>query len=193
MRGIKYKGLRKGDLIVVRPDFSQPKLSIDWLVGWAIHKFCKATHIVAYTGKGYIIDNTKNHKVKGVRKTELTKFIEGQLKTYGGVTLYVVKPKRFSNRKRKKFVQKLEYYLNNNVITYSVSHLVRFAVWIYRHTLNKIAEPLTLTGFAVCSTFMAWVLKEIGTDIGRRASITFTPLTFLCSRKFVITNKVVII
>ena len=190
------RSLEKGDIILTAPI---PKTFVagfsDLVVLITRKTFRGITHSCIYLGNGKILDIDFNplERESNVKKLKLEKFLSNKIKYFGGVSIYVVKPRYYSKYKRELVVQEsLKTLSNNQNHRHSAIESLKL---FFRHVFNrrgKYKENLNYTTNWTCSYLVAHMMKKSGTKIGRRASYMFTPATFAFSKYFHVKDKVVI-
>lgn len=169
MKGIRLKA---GDLVLTKPAFQDWKAKV---IGW----FNKGlTHVGVYLGKGRIIDCDED----GLAIRRLASFFKKRESRL--IKVYVLRPTKAVNTE--KLLLHARAFAKKK-ISYSKKHILRLWLWLKREKLYLVKDVEGIAEFcsyAVCSTFAAFLLRQSGAFIGKRASITFFPRTFVHSRHF---------
>ena len=191
------RSLKKGDIILTAPIPQTVTARFIDIVTLIVRKtFRGITHSCIYLGDGYILDIDFRPLATGsdVTKLPLRQFLKNKIEYFGGLTVYVVKPKHYSKYRREMVVaQSLSTFIGSGQNhTHSAIESMKL---FFRHVFNrtkKYKENLSYTTLWTCSHMVAHIFKKSGAKIGRRASYTFTPATFAFSKYFTVKEKIVI-
>ena len=192
------KYLRTGDIIVTGPAAENiGSIFRDVVVLITRRTFRGVTHSCIYLGKGYLLDIDFNplERDSNVKMLSLKKFLKTKLNHYGSLAVYTVKPRYYTKYRRSLVVKEsMDTFLNGDKKNHrhsAVESLKLFFRFLFMRHKNYKEDLKSRTSWT-CSHLVAHVFKKTGTRIGKRASYTFNPCTFLFSRYFKVKNKVII-
>jgi len=190
------QGLKPGDIILTGPipkNFKSRFLNI--IARITIHVLRGITHSCIYLGNDQIMDI--DHKIirsgNELECVSIEEFIKRKIEHFGGVMIYVARPKKYNSIHRQKVVKEsLETFLKNNdkiTHTYVGSLKLGMRYIFFRNRYYK--EDMSFKNAWTCSEMVAYILKKAGIKIGKRATYMFAPPTFVSSPYFKVKKKLV--
>lgn len=188
--------LKPGDIILSGPipkNFLSKYFHIILIVSRRILK--GVTHSCLYLGNDKILDI--DYKIlragKYVEEVTLTEFVKGKLDYFGGLMIYVVKPKHYSKIQRRMAIHesKIHFIRQNKQLSHTLwgSLVVGFRYVFQRH--SRFKEDLSFRNDWTCGHMVAYIMKKSKVNIGKRASYTFVPPMFLFNKHFRTKSKIV--
>ena len=190
--------LRKGDIILTGPIPKNFIFKYFNFVSMISRKILRGiTHSCIYLGEGDVFEiNYKIMKSGGaIEKMTLKKLIKNKLEHFGGVIIYIVQPKQYTNKHRN--LVKLEAVNNflkkskQRTFSYLESFKTGFKFLFDRKDFYK-EDNLNYGGKWHCSNIVAFILKKSKVPIGKRAYHTFVPCTFVFSKHFRVKEKIIL-
>ncbi|MBS3145405.1 hypothetical protein J4414_01235 [Candidatus Woesearchaeota archaeon] len=192
---ILKRHLRKGDILIIKPNLTNIKVKLFNPSTYFISFFSKGiTHSGIYDGKGNVYD-VEFRWGKHLRKRTLRELLRVKYQLFKGITVYAVQPKKYSRENR----YDVDRFITDIIkagkdINFSINQFIYMLYLGFIKDTNyknahKIKQKFNEKK-AVCSTFVAHVLKKSGINLGRRPVVTFLPSTFIFSRNFRIKKKV---
>ena len=196
-RAVRFlkRSLKKGDIILTGPVPRNILTRYFHITLKLTTRLLKGvTHSCLYLGNGKILDIDYKILRSGAHIEEVTlrEFVQGKLSYFGGVRIYVVKPKHYSRYQRRLAVaeSRKSFIAKNKELTHTLwgSIVVGFRYIFYRRF--KYKEDLSFRKDWTCGHMVAYLMKKSNVDIGRRASYTFLPVNFLYSNYFKVERKI---
>lgn len=156
--------MKTGDIIVTKPNFENLNF-VERFVCKQIFKICKGvTHVGIVKGKNKVVDLD----LQGVKVKSLREFLKNRI-----VVKIIPMNASFSQK------IKIHYLIwRYRKIQYNKKHLLRMFFWT-KKKIKNIAEPKDFSKYFVCSTFVAFLFKQIGLIKSKKSFALFTPATFL--------------
>ena len=191
--------LRKGDIILsgaILNNFYAKFVNI--VVQITIKLLRGLSHSCIYLGNDRILDI--DHKIirrgEDIETVSIEQFIRSKIDRFGGVTIYVVRPRNYNPRIRDSVIRlSIKNFLRKNKdLKHSYVESLKIAYLHFFERDKHHVENLDLdykTNWT-CSHMVAYILKKAGTNIGNKASYTFVPSTFLFSKHFAVKKKLVL-
>ncbi|HIH31936.1 TPA: hypothetical protein HA235_04465 [Candidatus Woesearchaeota archaeon] len=190
------KILKPGDIVLTGPipnNILSKYLHITLIVSNKILR--GITHSCIYLGDDKILDI--DYKImrpgNAVEALTLKEFISGKIDYFGGLSLYVVKPKQYSRLQRRMVIQESreKFISTKRKLTHTLrgSLVVGFRYIFFRKSLYK--EDLTFQDDWTCGHMVAYILKRANVDIGKRATYTFVPPMFTHNKHFIVDSKII--
>jgi hypothetical protein len=153
------------------------------------------THSCLYLGDDKILDIDYKILRSGqqIEEVTLTEFVKGKLDYFGGVLIYVVKPKHYSKIQRNMAIQesRMNFIRKSEQLSHTLwgSLVVGFRYVFQRR--SRFKEDMSFRNDWTCGHMVAYIMKKSNVNIGTRASYTFVPPMFLFNKHFMTKSKIV--
>lgn len=194
---ILRQSLIAGDVILSAPipkNFFNKYVNIAIII---IRRYSRGiTHSCLYLGNNQVLDI--DYKIirpgPAIEKIALETLLKNKIDFYGGVIVYVVKPKHYNKKNRMAAVKHSfdDFLKNQHKITHGLFGTVKLALRYRFRNNKKYPEDFRMVEDWTCTHMVAHILKRSGAKIGRRASYTFIPMTFLFSKNFKTKSKLIL-
>jgi len=189
------KTLQRGDVILSGPipkNFSTRFLNL--IVHVSIKVLKRITHSCIYVGDGKVLDIDYKLLKQGtaVELISVHEFVRRKIENFGGVTIYVVAPKHYTDKQRERVVnESINHFFKRRArLTHSYFGSLHLGIRYIFFKNKKYRENLHFRNSWTCGEMVAYILKKGGVSIGNRASYTFVPPMFLFSKNFRAKSKV---
>lgn len=190
------KVLKKGDIILsgaIPRNFSTRFVNV--IIHVTLKVLRHVTHSCIYVGDGKILDIDYKILAQGtdIELVTIKEFVSRKISDFGGVTIYVVAPKNYTNKQRQMVVEESmnNFFKKRSKLTHTYMGSIQLGMRYVLFRNKKYREDLRFKNDWTCSTMVAYILKKCGVRIGKRASYTFVPPMFLFSKKFRTKSKIV--
>ena len=188
--------LKKGDLLITKPNLSSIKIKLFNLPSYFISLFSKGmTHSTIYDGKGNVVDLDFRLR-ESLKKIPLKNFLRSKYKKFKGITVYIAQPRIYTDKNRYDVGKVLDGLLKKSKdIGFSVRQYFFMLYWaivkgIRYNNIYKLKTKQYNLKKVVCSTLNAYILKLGGVKLGTRPLVSFLPSTFIFSKYFKLKKKI---
>jgi hypothetical protein len=188
--------LKPGDIILSGPILKNLKTKFVDIALLVTRRVLRGiTHSCVYIGDGKILDIDYKPLDRGneIGSVTVEEFVKGKLDYYGGVKIYVVRPRKYTAKHRRLVVKEsVENFLRNRSRlnhTYIGSLRLGFRYIFFRNKNYK--EDMSFKKSWTCGEMVAYLMKNAGAKIGKRATYTFVPPMFLSNKHFKVKSRLV--
>ena len=188
--------LKKGDIILTSPKFSNIRLKLMNLTSYIISKFSRGiTHSCIYLGKNQVLDINFRFKGRDIQILTLKQLLKRKIISFKELKVYVVQPKKYKNYHRDIVLQESKNTFlrkSKNIIFSTASIFNIMFILLFNKSLFYKKEKAGYKNKWHCSNLVAYILKKSGVPIWKSATSTFIPSTFIFSRYFKIKKKIIL-